>query len=191
MSPSRRIDQPDFARRTLLRAGLFAAAGLALPLPALARFAPTGKSEKTLSFYNTHTGEEVKKAVFWAGGSFVPETLTHLNFLLRDHRTGEVERIDPQLFLLIHNLRQRLDSRETIHIISGYRSPASNQLLRKTSSGVAKHSLHMDGKAMDLRVPGRDLSLVRKTALALKAGGVGYYPDSNFVHVDTGRVRFW
>jgi len=191
MTPSRRVAPPDFDRRTLLKAGLLSAVGLAMPLPAWARFAPAGASEKALSFYNTHTGEQVKKTVFWADGKFVPDALTNLNVLLRDHRTGQVEEIDPDLFLLVHRIRQRLDTKEPIHVISGYRSPASNRKLRQTSNGVAKHSLHMDGKAIDLRIPGRDLALLRKTALSMKTGGVGYYPDSDFVHVDTGRGRVW
>jgi uncharacterized protein YcbK (DUF882 family) len=99
--------------------------------------------------------------------------------------------MDPQLLDLLFDLRLRLDTRESLQIISGYRSPSTNAMLHAKSDGVATRSLHMDGKAIDIRIPGRALALLRKTALAMKAGGVGYYPGSDFVHVDIGRVRSW
>jgi uncharacterized protein YcbK (DUF882 family) len=121
----------------------------------------------------------------------VPSSLDEINRVLRDHRTDEAHEMDPRLLDLLCDLRLRLDTRESFQIISGYRSPATNAMLNSKSSAVATRSLHMDGKAIDIRIPGRALSLLRKTALSMKAGGVGYYPSSNFVHVDVGRVRSW
>lgn len=146
--------------------------------------------ERSLSFYNLHTTESLK-TVYWHRGDYVPSALDEINRVLRDHRTDETHEIDPRLLDLLCDLRLRLDTRETFQIISGYRSPATNALLHANSDGVATRSLHMDGKAIDIRIPGRALSLLRKTALSIKAGGVGYYPSSNFVHVDVGRVRSW
>jgi uncharacterized protein YcbK (DUF882 family) len=131
------------------------------------------------------------KTVYWQGGGYIPSSLAEINHVLRDHRTGDKHEIDPRLLDLLCDLRLRLDSRESFQIISGYRSPATNSMLHAKSDGVATRSLHLDGKAVDIRIPGRELSLLRKTALAMKAGGVGYYPSSNFVHVDVGRVRSW
>ncbi|HWJ94586.1 MAG TPA: DUF882 domain-containing protein, partial [Telluria sp.] len=99
--------------------------------------------------------------------------------------------IDPQLLLLLDKVSAQFGSQHVLHIISGYRSPESNAKLHENSSGVAKHSLHMEGKAIDVRIPGKDLAQLRKAAMAVRGGGVGYYPDSQFVHMDTGRVRYW
>jgi uncharacterized protein YcbK (DUF882 family) len=146
--------------------------------------------ERTLSFYNLHTSESLK-TVYWAGGEYIAPSLVDINLVLRDHRTGEAHDIDSRLLDLLCDLNLRLDTTEPFHIISGYRSPATNAMLHANSNGVAEHSLHMDGKAVDIRVPGRTLSLLRNTALSMKSGGVGYYPTSDFVHVDVGRVRHW
>jgi len=186
-----KLTEGGISRRTLLKAGLVAGLGLTLPARALASLATPHPPEKILSLYNIHTGESIRRAVYRVEGSLVPETVQELNYLLRDFRTDEVVDIEPELFDLLYTLRQKLGSQEAFHVISGYRSPATNALLARTTSGVASHSLHMDGKAIDIRLPGVALDDVRRTARALKRGGVGYYPDSNFVHVDTGRVRFW
>jgi uncharacterized protein YcbK (DUF882 family) len=147
-------------------------------------------AERSLSFYNLHTAESLK-VVYWERGDYIPTSLADINKVLRDHRSGEKHEMDPRLLDLLCDLRLRLETKEPFQIISGYRSPATNAMLHAKSDGVATRSLHMDGKAVDIRIPGRDLSLVKKTALAMKAGGVGYYPSSNFVHVDVGRVRSW
>ena len=110
---------------------------------------------------------------------------------MRDYRTGEVMRMDPKLMDILYVLRGKLDSAAPFQLISGYRSPKTNAMLRQRSGGVAKHSLHMEGRAADVYLPDRDLKVLRRAALSLKAGGVGYYPKPGFVHVDTGRVRFW
>jgi uncharacterized protein YcbK (DUF882 family) len=114
-----------------------------------------------------------------------------VNEFLRDFRTSEVHEIDPRLLDLLHKLAHSVGASEPFHVISGYRSPRTNSALRAHSSGVAKYSLHMEGKAIDIRLPGTRLTQVRDSARALAIGGVGYYPGSNFVHVDTGRVRTW
>jgi len=178
----------NLSRRQFLSRSAVLCAGLYLPGSALASL-PT-EPERSLSLYNTHTGESLKR-VFWAEGAFIPESLAEINKLLRDHRTNDVAAIDPQLLILLGTLTNLVSPGDTLHVISGYRSPRSNQALADQSNGVAKHSLHMDGKAIDIRMPGRDLTYLRDSALSLKQGGVGFYPNSQFVHVDTGRVRKW
>ncbi len=145
---------------------------------------------KKLSFHNLHTGENLRTA-FWEKGYFIPEALTRINRVLRDHRTNEISAIDPALLNLLYALQSRIGTNETFHVISGYRSPASNAKLRALSGGVANHSLHMTGRAIDIALPGHRLADLRRAALSLRAGGVGYYPASGFVHVDTGKVRQW
>jgi uncharacterized protein YcbK (DUF882 family) len=122
---------------------------------------------------------------------YLPQALRDINHILRDHRTGEKKEIDTYLLDLLFTLQQKLESRGPFHIISGYRSRGTNSLLRMTSKGIAKNSLHTDGKAVDIRLPGYDLKRVRHAALDLQLGGVGYYPLSDFVHLDVGRVRSW
>lgn len=178
----------NISRRQFLTRSAVLGAGLYLPTAALASLGT--EPERSLSLYNTHTGESVKR-VFWAEGAFIPESLTEINKLLRDHRTNDIAPIDPQLLSLLGAITTMVSPGETLHVISGYRSPKSNQALAVQSNGVAKHSLHMDGKAIDIRMPGRNLAYLRDSALSLKRGGVGYYPESQFVHVDTGRVRSW
>jgi uncharacterized protein YcbK (DUF882 family) len=146
-----------------------------------------------LSFFNTHTGERVK-AAYSAGGAYQPDALRDLNYILRDFRVNEIKPIDPRVFDLLHELGGTLETDQPFHIISGYRSPHTNTILRArggTTTGVASHSLHMVGQAIDIRLPGVKLENLRNAARSLKIGGVGFYPDLNFVHVDVGRVRYW
>lgn len=145
---------------------------------------------RLLNFDNLHTGEKLK-TVYWEDGRYLPEAMRHINWLLRDFRTDQIHPIDPRLLDLLTNLHARLDSRQPFEVISGYRSPETNAMLATLTDGVAQNSLHMQGMAIDIRVPGRHLGYVRAAALSLRAGGVGYYPHSDFVHVDTGRVRTW
>lgn len=174
-------------RRLFLKGCVLATMALTAQ-PVLAR--ANSLKEKSLSFYNTHTGEKTN-AVYWAGDRYLDDGLAEINRVLRDHRTGDVQPIDPGLFDLLFDLRLLMETQQPFHVISGYRSPATNHMLRKTSSGVAKTSLHTVGRAIDIRVPGRDLGTLQRTAMYLGRGGVGYYPASDFVHVDTGRVRHW
>lgn len=176
-------------RRKLLTTALGAAGALATSARATSALAATGPA-RSLSLHNLHTGESLK-ATYWEGGAYVPDALSAMNHLLRDFRTGDVHPISPGLFDLVTALQGRLETRETIQIISGYRSPATNASLHARSDGVATHSLHMQGEAMDLRIAGVDLPRIRDAAWSLQRGGVGFYPQSDFVHVDVGRVRHW
>jgi uncharacterized protein YcbK (DUF882 family) len=166
------------------------AAGLGLAVPALGASAAAASAPRSLSVLNLHTGEKLA-ATYFEGGRYLPDALAALDRVLRDHRTGEVHPIAPGLIDLVADLAGQFGRPDAVQIISGYRSPASNAALHARSSGVATRSLHMQGMAMDIRVPGAPLERLRDSALALGKGGVGYYPDSNFVHVDVGRVRRW
>lgn len=174
----------SFSRRQFLRLGMLAAA---LPLPA---FASRETAERRLGFLNLHTGEKLDLP-YWIEGDYVPESLAEINRVLRDHRTGAVAAIDIQLLDLLDRVKAALGTAQPFQVISGYRSPASNSLLATNSSGVARRSLHMEGKAIDIRIPGVPLTDLRRAGLMLKGGGVGFYPGSNFVHLDVGRVRTW
>lgn len=172
-------------RRFLIRAA--AAAPLAAgPLPLLAAAQPT----RALSFNHLHTGERLSVEYF-SDGAYQPDALAAVNHLLRDFRSGDVTAMDPALLDLLHGVRQLTGSRQPFQIISGYRSPTTNETLHKRSSGVASGSLHVKGKAIDIRVADVALPRLRDAALSLRGGGVGYYAGSNFIHVDTGRVRTW
>lgn len=184
--------EPVQSRRRFLKTGLSACTLLALPMAAPSAHAAIKKRsfEKKLSFLNLHTGERTR-SVYWANGRYISGALEEINNVLRDHRTGDLYEIDTDLFDMLHILQSKLGSKQEFHVISAYRSPASNEMLAARSNGVAKASLHTFGKAIDIRLPGRKLSDLRKVALSLQIGGVGYYPSSDFVHLDTGRVRFW
>lgn len=146
--------------------------------------------ERSISFYNLHTTERLK-TVYWAEGEYITDSLTGIDHLLRDHRNDEVHEIDRRLLDLLCILNNRLETVEPFQIISGYRSPASNALLRGHSTGVAENSLHLKGMAADIRVAGRSIDMLRRVSVSMQGGGVGYYPISQFVHVDVGRVRTW
>ena len=156
-------------------------------------FASTGNAgARSLSFNNLHTGERLA-VDYWVDGAYQPEALAEVNHVLRDFRTGDVHMIAPRLLDLLVRIRNRLDTTKPIQVISGYRSPVTNAMLHSAHehSGVAVKSLHMKGMAIDIRVGGRDLQTLHRAALAERSGGVGYYPKSDFVHVDVGRVRRW
>lgn len=176
-------------RRAFLKSSIFLAAP-SLSIPALAKTAQPASGERVLRLYNTHTGEKLK-TTFWAEGMFIPDAMKDINKVLRDHRTNKIAPMDPELLLLLTQLNDRLENNRELHVISGYRSPESNAKLHAASGGVARRSLHMDAKAIDIRLPGKDLKMLHKAAMSLKGGGVGYYAGSQFVHMDTGRVRYW
>lgn len=183
-------DQICKVRRSLLKAGLgFALAGLSAR-PAFAAFEQGKTAGRELAFYNLHTGESLKTA-YWSDGNYLPEALADINYILRDYRNNQVLPIEPHLLDLLYGLRNMLETPRPFQIISGYRSPATNAFLAAHSDGVVKSSLHMQGKAIDIHVEGIPLDGLRRAAIALHGGGVGYYPNSNFVHVDIGRVRTW
>jgi uncharacterized protein YcbK (DUF882 family) len=163
------------------------------PLGQTLESAGPSSREYRLRFYHTHTNERLE-IVYRRGENYLPEALAEIDHYLRDHRTGEVRHFDPHLFDLLYDLTASLmDTGGEIDVICGYRTPWSNEFLRTRSAhtGVALHSLHMQAEAIDIRLPGIPTSAVRDAALHLQRGGVGYYRDSNFVHVDVGRVRRW
>lgn len=174
-------------RRSALRLGLGA---LCVFLPSNVMAATNAASKKTISLANLHTGEELR-TTYWANGAYVPEALAEIDRNLRDFRTGDVHPIDPQLIDLLHDLRLLMRSKAPFEVISGYRSPATNAQLASESHGVARKSFHLRGMAIDIRLPDRGLRQLRKAALSLRRGGVGYYPRPDFVHVDVGPVRSW
>jgi uncharacterized protein YcbK (DUF882 family) len=192
--------------------GLGAAAGLAAPgsslasvfrgsngEPATSRFSmglahwgghPPPLEPRHLAFRNLHT-EETLEVAYWREGAYDPEALKAIDNVLRDFRTGDVYPIAPRLLDVLFDLRARTRAKGAIQVISGYRSPKTNEDLREKSAQVAKRSFHVDGKAIDLYLDGVDLVYLRNAALDLSRGGVGYYPDSKFVHVDIGPLRHW
>jgi uncharacterized protein YcbK (DUF882 family) len=165
-----------------------ALAASSLVRPAAANL--TSPAVRTLAFDNLHTGERAKIA-YWADGEYLPDALKEVNFILRDFRNGEIHPIDPKLLDLLNQLHFRLESAEPFEVISGYRSPATNAMLRSEGHGTATKSLHMQGQAIDIRLTDRKLTDLHTAAVSLRAGGVGFYPSSDFVHVDVGRVRYW
>ena len=147
--------------------------------------------EYRLRLYHTHTGERLD-IVYRRGDEYLPEAIAKLDYFLRDHRTGEVHHLDPKLYDILDELTVAAGRPDAeIDIVCGYRTPWSNQFLRTHTEGVAKDSLHIQAQAIDLRIPGAETRHLRDIALSLHRGGVGYYPRSNFIHVDTGRVRQW
>lgn len=180
-------ESPNSSRRRFLGLCVASAATLAIR-PGHA--AVTGETERSLSFHHLHTGERLRE-VYWADGEYIDEGVAAIRRLFRDFRTGDSHRVDLKLLDTLHHLRQKTHSSKPFEIISAYRSPKTNAMLRNNSSGVAKKSLHMQGKAIDIRVPGQDLKKLQLAARSLKSGGVGYYPKSGFIHLDTGRVRYW
>ena len=176
------------ARRQLLL-GLGGVAMFSM-VPSKARASRSTQGVRTLGFYNRHTGERGQGS-YWIDGDYQTNTLNDFNHLLRDHRQNETAPMDKRLFDLLFSLKQTLQVDEDFHVISGYRSPKTNQMLASRSSGVAKKSYHMKGMAMDIALPDVNLKDLRDAAISLKLGGVGYYPSSGFVHVDTGPIRTW
>lgn len=147
--------------------------------------------EHRLRLFHTHTGDRID-IVYRRGDTYLPEAIAKLDYFLRDFRTGDVRHFDPKLYDILEALTVSMGrAGAEIDIVCGYRSPWTNEFLRSHTSGVAKNSLHIQAEAIDLRIPGVDTLKLRRAALALRRGGVGYYPHSDFIHVDTGRVRQW
>jgi uncharacterized protein YcbK (DUF882 family) len=179
---------PEWSRRRFL-------GSLALTLPSAVLLSPAvaqakAEAARSLRLYHAHTGEELA-ITYYEQGEYHPDALAEANRFLRDFRTGEEYPIDRGLLDILHGIRQATGSNGRFEVVSGYRSPKTNAALRAKNSGVAKRSLHMQGRAIDVRLNGVDTARLRKAALALRGGGVGYYPKSGFVHLDTGRVRQW
>ncbi|MCB1783352.1 MAG: DUF882 domain-containing protein [Alphaproteobacteria bacterium] len=178
-------------RRDILKMGLTGLLGAIVPLvPARNAWAKSNYDSWKISFRHSHTGESFS-GVYRVGDRYLPEAFERINYVLRDFRTEEVFPMDPHTIDILALIHKKMGLTEGYETLSGYRSPKTNAMLRHTGTGVAKNSFHMYGQAIDFRVPGRNTSKLRNTAKTLKAGGVGYYPNSNFVHVDTGSVRSW
>ena len=143
-----------------------------------------------LSFYHTHTRLDLD-VVYYENGEYVESALAEINRFLKDFRTGDVADMDPKLLDLLHDVRNELGSEQTFEVISAYRSPQTNEMLRSKTGGVAKNSQHLLGNAIDVRLRGTPITKLRDTARDLQRGGVGFYKQSDFVHIDTGRVRYW
>lgn len=147
---------------------------------------------RRLSFRNAHTGESFS-GVYRIGDKYLPDAFTQINTVMRDFRTNQLYPMDPRVMDIVYTVHRMTGEHRPLEIISGYRSPKTNSMLRgnSKSSGVAKNSLHMQGRAIDLRMEGFSTARLRDLAVGLKAGGVGYYPKSDFVHMDSGDVRAW
>ncbi len=184
---SERISTNRNRRKFLIQASVSA---FAASFPQLILANSNIAKEKTLSFLNLHTNETLK-CCYWKNNQLNIDALTKINYILRDHRTQEVAQIDHQIIEMLHTLHTHTESTAPFEIISGYRSPKTNETLRKSTSGVAKRSLHMQGKAIDVRLPDIELKKFRDIAISLQAGGVGYYSKSGFLHLDTGLPRNW
>lgn len=179
-------------RRGFLKSGLAFTAVLGFWTPELgiAAAPAAAPSGRELQFVNRHTGERFQ-GQYWNKGKYLPDAFSEIKTVLRDYRTGERFPIDPRLMDILYVLQHRINNFKPFDVVSGYRSKRTNDFLRHHSDGVARNSLHMSGQAIDLSLPGTSLGKLRNSALRLGAGGVGYYPSSDFVHLDTGRVRSW
>ena len=184
----------ELSRRRFCALGAMAGAALLLPRSAGAAVSRALRTDmKQLSLFHTHTNETLDTS-YCCDGRYDPAALADVNHFLRDFRVNEEHAIDPRLLDLLHTLYGELQTKDRYHVISGYRSPRTNAMLRErggSHTGVASKSLHMVGQAIDIRVPGVPLAELHKAAVSLKLGGVGFYPRSDFVHVDVGRVRYW
>ena len=145
---------------------------------------------RTLKFYHTHTGLSIE-TTYYRNGAYNPDDLQDLKVFLADWRDAQQKDIDPDLLDILWQIQQQTNNAGTYEVISAYRSPQTNEMLRASTSGVAKTSEHMEGHAIDVRLRGLDTTLLRDTARELKLGGVGYYAESDFVHIDTGQTRYW
>lgn len=185
---SKPIKSAKFARRKFLKYTIAAAA--TSTFSNIIHASTNSSSERTLEFINLHTDEKLRSS-YWVDGEYDTNSLSEINYVLRDHRANEVHEIDTNLIEVLHTLHSTVGSKSPFHIISAYRSPATNEKLRGQTNGVAKRSLHMQGLAIDIRLPDVDLMHLRDAAISLQAGGVGYYAKSNFLHIDMGKPRSW
>ena len=184
------ISKSNLSRRSFFKWGVFVAGTALIKQPAFAAVHSLLLPERSLYLFNCHT-EEILRTVYWSQGRYLPESLAKIDYILRDHYSNKIKPIDTRLLDLLHTVCKRLNTEGPLHIISGYRSRSTNALLRKYDRDVAKGSLHIYGKAVDISLPDCKLYRLKKTAASLKCGGVGYYPERNFVHLDIGRVRYW
>jgi len=177
-------------RRYFLKMGAQAAVSALFPMSAMASIKRSFFPERRLSFYNTHTDEGLD-VCYYSQGRYHPKALKEIDYILRDHYSHKIKPIHKGLLDLLHAISVTIGDGPQFHIISGYRTVETNTMLRRKSKAVAKKSLHIQGKAVDIRIPHCDTKRLNKICKRMHAGGVGYYPESDFVHVDTGDVRFW
>ncbi len=180
----------EFNRRDILKLGALAFAAPMIIVPKHADAGLFSSSVRKTTILNTHTGERFS-GEFWENGKYLDDAFREIKKLFRDHRTGDQHPIDPKLLDTMAILQKRARSKNEFEMYSGYRSHKTNEKLRRMSFGVAKKSFHLQGQAVDLSLPGTNIRKLQKEAIKLKSGGVGFYPESNFVHLDTGRVRHW
>ena len=177
-------------RRHFLRLWSLASIALLLPRPLFASVRHLALKEKHLSLCNAYTREQIDISYF-SQGRYLPEALEKINYILRDHRTGEIKPMDIRLLDLLHAISEEAQPNSPFQIVSGYRSPSTNAMLRRQRRGVAKNSLHMEGKAVDISLPDLSTASLRRIAAGMERGGVGYYPRLRFVHLDVGEIRYW
>ncbi|HRF43423.1 MAG TPA: DUF882 domain-containing protein [Candidatus Competibacteraceae bacterium] len=180
--------QPESGRRRFLKlasGGLGALALLSGPLEAAVR------RERYLSFYNSNTGETIRQVYWTPREGYIRQSLKEISWALRDHHNDLVKPFDYNVLDQLYALQLQLDSRIPIHVISAYRSPVTNDRLCESRRGVARNSYHIQAMALDVRLPNGRVSDLCRAARSLGAGGVGYYPRSNFVHIDSGPIRYW
>ena len=185
--PDTNEETPDLSRRCLAFA---CAAGLCLPWSATRGSNKIVYPDRTLSLHNVHTAEE-ENITFWSDGHYLESGLNQINWMLRDFRTGDIKAIDPRLLNILYLLTKKIETETSVMVLSGFRSKKTNDMLRKTTEGVARRSFHMAGRAIDIRMSNVHTANIQKAALRIGGGGVGYYPSSNFVHLDSGPVRTW
>ncbi|HEY2663225.1 MAG TPA: DUF882 domain-containing protein [Candidatus Binataceae bacterium] len=178
------------SRRELLRLGALSAASLTVPSLAAAGLRIPYPPPRSLSIYNLHTDEKLS-VVYWEGGRYLPEALAQIDYIMRDYRANAIKPIKRGLLDLLVRIKAALDTHSPFNLISGYRTPETNAMLHSRNEGVAPHSLHIEAMAADIAVPGLSLATLHSVAVALGGGGVGYYPRSDFVHVDIGKIRYW
>lgn len=180
----------DIDRRDILKCGLAAFLGSMAPLPLTGAAKAAAYEPWRVSFRMVHTGESFS-GVYRVGDKYLPESFERINHVLRDFRTGDVFPMDPRILDLVAMVQRKSGQGKPFEVLSGYRSPKTNKNLRNASTGVARNSYHMYGQAIDIRMPGFSTRKLREIAKGMKAGGVGYYPRSDFIHMDTGKVRYW
>lgn len=177
-------------RRELIKTGIVAAAAAAVPYDKADAAAYILSNTRSLAIYNLHT-KEYFNSIYWKSGRYIPEVIKSIEYLFRDHYNGRERTIDTRLLDLLHKIQRSVQDPGPFHLISGYRTPDTNARLRNSNRKVARKSLHMYGMAADIRLPRHSLKTLRRAAYEQQSGGVGYYPGSNFVHIDVGRVRYW
>lgn len=180
----------DVCRRDVLRLGLLGVMAAAVPVISMKKAHAAGLKDWRINVVHAHTNEKFS-GVYRVGDKYLPDAFRRLNYVMRDFRTGEMFPMDPHVIDIVSIIQSKMRSGKPLNVLSGYRSPKTNSMLRHETRGVAKNSFHMYGQAMDIRDEDYSSSRIRKIACSLKAGGVGFYPRSDFVHVDTGKVRTW